>query len=254
MRRERELLGTEAVDLDRDRVRDADRVGDLELAAVGQARGDDVLGHVARRVGGRAVDLRRVLAGEGTAAVAGSAAVGVDDDLPPGEAGVPHRPADHELAGRVDEDEVALLEAVLVVEVAREDRVEDVLDQVGLDQRLLVEAVAVLRRDEHAHDLDGPLPSVLVDLVADRHLRLPVRPQVREDLGLPHLREPFCDLVREHDRERHQLLGLGAGVAEHHPLVAGADLVERVGVAVLRSRRRCPRPARCPETARRARR
>jgi hypothetical protein len=122
---------------------------------------------------------------------------------------------------------------VLVVEVAREDRVEDVLDQVGLDQRLLVEPVAVLRGDEHADDLDGPLAPVLVHLVAHRDLRLPVGAQVREDLRLAHLRKPLRDLVREHDREGHQLLGLGAGVAEHHPLVARADLVDRVVVAVL---------------------
>ena len=36
-------------------------------------------------------------------------------------------------------------------------------------------------------------------------------------------------LVREPDRHGHEGVGLVAGVAEHHPLVAGADLV--VGVA-----------------------
>jgi hypothetical protein len=36
--------------------------------------------------------------------------------------------------------------------------------------------------------------------------------------------------VGERDRERHQLLGLPDGVAEHHPLVAGADLFD-LGVA-----------------------
>ncbi len=86
------------LDQDRERVRDADRVGDLHLAAVGEAGRDDVLRDVARRVGGRAVDLRRVLAGERAAAVRGRAAVGVDDDLAPGQAGVAHRAADHELA------------------------------------------------------------------------------------------------------------------------------------------------------------
>ena len=72
---------------------------------------------------------------------------------------------------------------------------------------------------------------MLVDLVADRHLRLPVRAQVREDLGLPHLGQALRDLVREHDRQRHQLRGLVARVAEHQALVAGADAVERVVVA-----------------------
>ena len=105
--------------------------------------------------------------------MAGRAAVRVDDDLPAGEPRVAHRPADDELARRVDEHEVALVEAPLVVEVAREDRVQDVLDEVRLDERVGVEPVAVLRRNEDAHDLDRPLAAVLVDLVADRHLRLP---------------------------------------------------------------------------------
>ena len=108
---------------------------------------------------------------------------------------------------------------------------EHVLDQVGLDHRLGVEPVAVLGRDEHPLDLDGALAPVLVDLVAHRDLRLPVRPEVREDVGLAHLREPARELVREHDRHRHQLGRLGRRVAEHHPLVAGADPVERVVVA-----------------------
>ena len=53
-------------------------------------------------IGGRAVDLARVLAREGAAAVGGRTAVGVDDDLAPGQAAVAVRPADHEAAGRVD--------------------------------------------------------------------------------------------------------------------------------------------------------
>ena len=39
------------VDEDRERVRDADRVGDLDLAALGEPGGDDVLRDVARGVG-----------------------------------------------------------------------------------------------------------------------------------------------------------------------------------------------------------
>jgi hypothetical protein len=47
-------------------------------------------------------------------------------------------------------------------------------------------------------------------------------------LGLAHLREAPRDLVRERDRKRHQLLGLATRVAEHHPLVARPDPVQRV--------------------------
>ena len=137
------------------------------------------------------------------------------------------------MPGRVDVDEVAVAEAALVVEVVRQDRPQDVVDQVGLDQRLGVEPVAMLRRDQHALDLDRALVAVLVDLVAHRHLRLAVRSQIRQDVGLANLREPVRDAMRQLDRQRHQLRGLVRRVAEHHPLVAGADLVDRVVVAVL---------------------
>src|SRR6266487_4672579 len=105
-RRERNGLGSEAVDVEGERTGDADRIRDLQLAAVCQACGDDVLGDVARRVRRRAVDLRRVLARERPTAVGSGAAVRVHDDLPPGETRVSHRAADDELPGRVDEEEV----------------------------------------------------------------------------------------------------------------------------------------------------
>ncbi len=74
-------------------MRDADRVRDLDLAAVGKPGGDDVLRDVARRVRGRTVDLRRILARERAAAVRRGAAVGVDDDLPARSGRC--RPSDH---------------------------------------------------------------------------------------------------------------------------------------------------------------
>src|SRR5438128_317104 len=80
--------GAEGVDQHGHRVRDADRVRELHLAALRQLRRHDVLGDVARHVGGAPVDLRGVLAAERAAAVPPVAAVGVDDDLPAGEAAV----------------------------------------------------------------------------------------------------------------------------------------------------------------------
>src|SRR2546423_5041842 len=129
----RDRFRPERLDEDRHRMRDADRVRDLNLAALGEPGCNDVLRDVASRVGGRAVDLRRVLARERTAAVRGSAAVGVDDDLAAREARVAHRTADHELARRVDVDEVAVvLEPALVVEVVRQDRPDHLLDEIRL--------------------------------------------------------------------------------------------------------------------------
>jgi len=91
----------------------------------------------------------------------------------------------------------------------------------------------MLRRDEHALDLHRAPATALVLLVPHRHLRLPVGAQVRKDLRLAHLAQPLREPVREHDRQRHQLVRLVRGVAEHHPLVARADAVERIFVAVL---------------------
>ena len=96
------LAGAVGVDIDRQRLGDADGIGELDGAAVGDARRDDVLGQIARGIGRRAIDLGRVLAGEGAAAVRRRAAVGVDDDLAAGQPGVAVGTADDELAGRVD--------------------------------------------------------------------------------------------------------------------------------------------------------
>ena len=96
----------------------------------------------------------------------------------------------------------------------------------------------MLRRDEHALDLDRAPPPVRVLFVANGDLRLAVGTQIRQHVRLPHLGQLPRQPVREHDRQRHQLLGLVRRVAEHHSLIAGALLVERVGVPVLPLERR----------------
>ena len=71
--------------------------------------------------------------------------------------------------------------------------------------------------------------------VLERHLRLAVGAQVRHLAGLAHGGEALGQAVGGPDRQRHQVGRLVAGVAEHHPLVAGALGVERV-LAGLRRR------------------
>ena len=97
-----DIGGAEGVDGHGGRHGHADGIGDLDLQLVRQAGRDQVLGHIAPGVGSGPVHLGRVLAGEGTAAVTGHAAVGIDDDLAPRQTTVTHGPADHEFAGRVD--------------------------------------------------------------------------------------------------------------------------------------------------------
>ena len=86
---------------------------------------------------------------------------------------------------------------------------------------------------EHTLDLHGALDPALVDLVANRHLRLPVGAEIRKDVRLANLGQAPRQAVRDEDRHRHELVRLARRVAEHHPLVAGAEKVERVGISVL---------------------
>ena len=69
-------------------------------------------------------------------------------------------------------------------------------------------------------------------VVLDRHLRLAVGTEIVDKALLAHVGQLLCHLVGKRDRERHELRGLGAGVAEHHALVACA-VVELARAAFL---------------------
>ena len=155
----------------------------------------------------------------------------------------PTGPPMHEAAGRVDEDLV-----VVVGELLGHDRADDVLDEVG---RIIVSRSmpslcwVEMSTVSSAHRL--------AVLVLEGDLGLAVGAQVGHRAGLAHLGQALGQAVRQVDRQRHEHVGLVAGVAEHHPLVAGALLVELVLTG------RCPsgpprsrrRPGRCRATARR---
>src|SRR5438093_6049786 len=80
----------------------ADRVRDLHLEAVAQPGRHHVLGDVTRRVGARAIDLRRVFAGERAAAVAGDPAVRIHNYFSTGQTSVAHWAADIKATGGID--------------------------------------------------------------------------------------------------------------------------------------------------------
>ena len=69
-------------------------------------------------------------------------------------------------------------------------------------------------------------PHGAVTLVADRNLALAVGPKVVEVAALADLGQPARQGVCERDGHRHQFVRLPAGKAEHHPLVARADLLD----------------------------
>src|SRR6185312_2389796 len=143
-----------------------DRVSQLHFAARRKLRGHDVLGNVARHIAGGAIDLRRILTRERAAAVTAHAAVGIDDDLAAGQAGVAMRSADYETAGRID------VEFGLRIDHIRRDHgIDDVL----LDfpaQLFGGDIGAVLSGNDDGFDADG-----LVDVVLDAYLALAVGTQ-----------------------------------------------------------------------------
>ena len=146
--------------------------------------------------------------------MAGVAAVGVDDDLATREAGVSHGSADRERARAIHEVRRPLVEPG-VADGRSDHSLADVVAE-----PLVFDAGVVLRRDDHRVDAPGHAPGVL-----DGDLALPVRPQVRERTALAGPRELARDVVRERDRERHELGRLADREAEHHPLIAGAELL-----------------------------
>ena len=144
------------------------------------------------------------------------AAIGVDDDLAAGEAGVAHGPADDEAAGGID-----VVLGVLVEPLGGKHGLDDVLEDVGV-QLVVADGLGVLAGDDDGVDAGG----LAVLVVLDRDLALAVGAQIRQLAGLAHRGELAGELVGQRDGSRHQLGGLVGGVAEHHALVAGAAGVD----------------------------
>src|SRR2546422_4482908 len=211
-RRFRSLSRAERVDPDRDRLDDADRVGDLNLAAPSQARGNDGLRHVPSAVGTGAVDLRRILARETAAAMTRVAAIRVDHDLATGEPGISNRTSDDESPCGIDERaEVAILE------LGRNHGIDHVLGDVRT-QLFGGDLLVVLCGEHHRVDYRR----LIAFSLADRHHDLAIWPEVVEHLGAADVSEPPRDAMREHNWQRHQLGCLVASKSEHHSGVAGA--------------------------------
>ncbi|EON23632.1 hypothetical protein CF8_2290 [Nocardioides sp. CF8] len=94
---------------------------------------------------------------------------------------------------------------------------------VGLEGGVL-DVLGVLGREHDGVDADG----TVVLVVGDRHLGLAVGTEVGERAVLADLGQRLGEALGDHDRQRHQLGGVVAGVAEHQALVAGTALVEVV--------------------------
>ena len=143
------------------------------------------------------------------------AAVGIDDDLTAGQAGIALRAAHDEAAGGVD-----IILGVLVQQLGGDGGLDDLLHHVGA-QLLHADGIAVLAGNDHSVHADGLAVHVL-----DSDLALAVRTQIVQLAALADFGQLLGQLVGQADGHGHQLGGLVAGITEHHALVAGAaDLI-----------------------------
>ena len=203
----------EGVDVDRDGIRMADCIGELDLAASGKACSDNILRHVAAHVGSGAIDLRGILSGEGATTVAAHSAVGIDDDLATSKTGIPLRASDHETSGWVDE-ELGLLRQHL----GGDDLADHLLDAELLD--LLVGSSFCMLGGDHNIDDACWLPVDILD--GDLALCIGAEPLGRT--AFAKAGKFATKAVGIHDWGRHELRSLVAGIAKHESLVSGTLL------------------------------
>ena len=212
--------GAEGIDVQADRACSSNRVSQLNLAALGDTRSHDVLGHPAGSVRRGAINLRRILSGERATAVAGHAAVGVDDDLATRQARICGRPAQHEATGGVNES------LHLTRSQSQPGLLNDGVDDVGthgVRDGGLRQGLVVLGRHDDGVDTDRTAA-----LVGESHLSLTVGAQPLDDALFAHVGEALGQAVRQPDRSRHEVRGVRGSVAKHDALVARTEAVARI--------------------------
>ena len=175
-----------------------DGVGDLDESALGEAGGNQGLGGPASGVGGGAIDLGIVLAGEGTTTVGAPAAISIDNDLATGQTGVAVGTADDETAGGVD-----VVDGVLIEVLGGDDGLDDVLHEVLLDL-LVVNIGGMLSGDKDGVDALGGEGAILVLLVLGRDLNLTVGADPAEGAVLAHVGELLAEAGGELMSQGHE--------------------------------------------------
>ncbi|QTK79822.1 hypothetical protein AT6N2_C2179 [Agrobacterium tumefaciens] len=218
-----DLARSVQIDIDRQRLGDADGVRNLDRAAISKAGSNDVLCEVARRIGCGTVDLGRILAGECTATMGGRTTICVDDDLAAGQAGVTVRTTNNELARRVD----------IPLAIVGDLQVAESLTDIGLDNgtnllRIPV-GIQMLRGENDGHRFGR----LAVD-VAHGYLALGIGAELccLTFAALTRGSEQLQDAVGIIDRRRHQIRCFLAGVAEHDALVARTLVTLLIGSVV----------------------
>ena len=139
--------------------------------------------------------------------------IGIHDDLPSSQAGIPLGATDHEPARRIDVEY-----GLFIQEICRNHRTDHLCQDI-LPQLFHGNLRAVLGRDHN-----GVHPHRLVIIIFHGDLGLPVRPQISQGPVFPHLGQPAGQLMGQRNGQRHVFRSFVSGITEHHPLVPGPDL------------------------------
>ncbi len=195
-----------------------DGIGHLNLALARQTGRHDVLGHIAGGIGGRAVHLRWIFAAEGAATVRAGTAIGVHNDLAPGQATVALRAANDETSGRVDQV-FGVSGQPGLGQHGFDDVFNHRFDKRRLHMLTVAHVGAVLARQHH-----GVNAVRFAVHIAHGDLALGVRPQERHATIFAQLGLALHQTVGVVNGRGHQLGRFIAGITKHQALVAGAGV------------------------------
>lgn len=119
----------------------------------------------------------------------------------------------------------------IIKEMSRDDLLDDLL--LDLSSKILgANILRVLGRNDNGIDTerDG---STIVLLVLDGNLGLRIWTEPRKQSGTTSSSHRSVQLVCEDDSERHELLSLIGGIAEHDTLITGTDVLQRTMIQTL---------------------
>ena len=175
----------------------------LHFTPVGQIGGDDVLRNVPGKIRPAPVNLGGILPGKRTAAMTGTAAVGIRNQLTPRNAGIRRRAAHDEPPCGIDE------ELGVLIDQRGGDRRQDHMPQNVVPQRVNVNAFPVLAgHDDRRHPARPVLP-----VVFHRDLRFPVGEKILQFIAAAHQLQPLRQRVGQLDGQRHPVDGFLTGIS-----------------------------------------
>jgi len=198
---------------------EANGVGYLDEASVGETVGNNGLGDVSSVVGGRSVDLRLILSGESTSTVWAPSTIGIDDNFSTSETGISGWTSNIELTRWVDND-LGIGEHLSWDNLLDDFIGEDLVDGLVGDLR------GVLSGDKDVVHSDWLKHTLVFLLILNDNLRFAIWSQPW-DLSILSLDgHNLAELIGENVRVWVEglLIPLISGISEHESLITGSHV------------------------------